>query len=387
MARGIAETLDEARLRTLLAELGREAARFRFEVAPNPCVGAAVLAGGAVIARGFHEVWGEAHAEVRAFDAAEKTGIPRESWDALVVTLEPCSSQGKTPSCVERILESGVRCVVVGALDPDPRHRGAGLAILREKGVEVLLLEGASPLSTVAPHFLSWIDHERLRRPRPWTIAKWAQTRTGQLIPPSGVGGGRWISGPESLKEVQVLRGRVDAIVSGVGTVLADDPRFTVRPPGDLSKPPMRVILDSRLRTPPDAALLKKPGESESGGPVHLLCVGGADPERHRRLLEAGAQVHVLHVATDDGVSLRNVQEWLWNRGVRRALLEAGPRLLSHSLSSGFVDQVRVYTGVVNGGRGPSMAEWLGKLKFQERLDREWGTDSVLEGFLGERPR
>ena len=89
MARGIAETLDEARLRTLLAELGREAARFRFEVAPNPCVGAAVLAGGVVIARGFHEVWGEAHAEVRAFDAAEKTGIPRESWEALVVTLDP----------------------------------------------------------------------------------------------------------------------------------------------------------------------------------------------------------------------------------------------------------------------------------------------------------
>src|SRR5437773_723706 len=138
MARGIAETLDEARLRTLLAELGREAARFRFEVAPNPCVGAAVLAGGVVMARGFLEVWGEAHAEVRAFDAAENIGNPRESWDALVVTLEPCSSQGKTPPCIDRILASGVRCVVVGALDPDPRHGGAGLTILREKGVEVV---------------------------------------------------------------------------------------------------------------------------------------------------------------------------------------------------------------------------------------------------------
>src|SRR5436190_717166 len=164
-------------------------------------------------------------------------------------TLEPCSSQGKTPPCVERILASGVRCVVVGALDPDPRHGGAGLSSLRERGVEVVLLEGASPLSAVAPHFNSWIDQERLRRPRPWTIAKWAQTRTGQLIPPSGVGGGRWISGPESLKEVQVLRGRVDAIVSGVGTVLADDPRFTVRPPGDPSRPPWKIVFDSYLRT------------------------------------------------------------------------------------------------------------------------------------------
>jgi diaminohydroxyphosphoribosylaminopyrimidine deaminase/5-amino-6-(5-phosphoribosylamino)uracil reductase len=92
-----------------------------------------------------------------------------------------------------------------------------------------------------------------VRRPRPWTIAKWAQTRTGQVIPPEGVGGGRWISGPESLREVQVLRGRVDALVTGVGTVLADDPRFTVRPPGDPRRPPLRIVLDSRLRTPPHA--------------------------------------------------------------------------------------------------------------------------------------
>jgi riboflavin biosynthesis pyrimidine reductase len=107
--------------------------------------------------------------------------------------------------------------------------------------------------------------------------------------------------------------------------------------------------------------------------------------ERHSALLDAGAHVHELHVATDDGVSLRDVQAWLWEQGVRRMLLESGPRLLSHYLTSGFVDQVRIYTGQVNGGRGPSMAEWMTRLKFQERLDREHGTDSVLEGFLRER--
>jgi len=382
MTRGIAETLDEARLRSLLVELGRAATRFRFEVAPNPCVGAAVLSDGEVVARGFHEVWGEAHAEVIALDEAERSGVPRERWDVLVVTLEPCCSHGKTPPCVDRILASGIRCVVVGALDPDPRHQGAGLRRLQEAGVEVVLLDDATPLSKVAPHFVTWVDNERIRRPRPWTIAKWAQTRTGQMIPPQGVGGGRWISGPESLREVQLLRGRVDAIITGVGTVLADDPRFTVRPPGNLAHPPRRVVLDSHLRTPPNATILKTPGPDEAGGPVEVLAIGGAAPERHTALIEAGARVTPLHVATDDGVDLREVQTWLWEQGCRRVLLEAGPRLLSHYLKSGFVDQVRVYTGVVNGGQGPSMAEYLRSLKFHERIDREWGTDAVLEGFL-----
>ncbi len=387
MARGIAQTLSEPKLRSLLVDLGRAATRFRFEVAPNPCVGAAILADGEVIARGYHEVWGEAHAEVHVFDEAQRTGIPRERWDVLVLTLEPCTSHGKTPPCIDRVLESGIPCVVVGALDPDPRHQGEGLRRLQAAGVEVVLLDDAAPLAKVAPHFQTWLDNERIRRPRPWTIAKWAQTRTGQLVPPQGVGGGRWISGPDSLREVQLLRGRVDAIVTGIGTVLADDPRFTVRPPGNLAKPPRRVVLDSHLRTPPSATLLKAPGEGEAGGPVDILCIGGASSERHRALEAAGARVHPFHVATDDGVNLRDVQTWLWDQGCRRVMLEAGPRLLTHYLKSGFVDQVRVYTGVVNGGQGPTMGEWLGKLRFHERIDREWGTDAVLEGFLREDRR
>ncbi len=387
MTRGIAQTLSEVGMRSLLAELGRAATRFRFDVAPNPCVGAAILSDGEVIARGFHEVWGEAHAEVHVFEEAERTGIPRERWDVLVLTLEPCTSTGKTPPCIDLILKHGIACVVVGALDPDPRHQGDGLRRLQAAGVEVVLLDDVVPLSKVAPHFATWLDNERIRRPRPWTIAKWAQTRTGQLVPPQGVGGGRWISGPDSLREVQLLRGRVDAIVTGIGTVLADDPRFTVRPPGKLTNPPRRIVLDSRLRTPPDSVILREPGAEEAGGPVDILCIGGAPSDRHRALEAAGARIHAFHVATDDGVNLREVQTWLWDQGLRRVMLEAGPRLLTHYLKSGFVDQVRVYTGVVNGGQGPTMGESLGRLKLHERIDREWGTDSVLEGFVREDRR
>ena len=372
----------EERCAQVLRELGSRARDHRFEVAPNPCVGAAILSGERVIARGFHEVYGGDHAEIRALEATRESGVPASRWDALVVTLEPCSSRGKTPPCVEAILASGIRRVIAGEVDPDPRHRGEGLRALREAGLEVQLLEGAVGLREVSPHFLTWMSDDRIRRPRPWTIGKWAQTRTGQLTPPPEIGSGRWISGPEAQREVQVLRGRVDAIVSSVGTVLRDNPRFTVRPPGDGSRPPWRVILDSRLRTPPDANLLRPPGPAESGGEVHILCVAGEDEARHRALVAAGARIHELHAATDDGVSLRDAHAWMWDHGLRRVVIEAGPRLLTHHLQSAFVDQVRIYTGPVNGGEGLSMADWLTRLVFRERLDRECGPDAVLEAFL-----
>jgi diaminohydroxyphosphoribosylaminopyrimidine deaminase/5-amino-6-(5-phosphoribosylamino)uracil reductase len=384
VTRTLHETLDGARIRELLEELGREASSRRFEVAPNPCVGAAVLAGGREIARGFHTVWGGSHAEVAALEAAERSGVPRESWDWLVVTLEPCSSHGKTPPCVDAILRSGVRGVVVGGLDPDLRHCGRGVKRLQEEGLEVIVLEGEWRLARTSPHFLAWTGHERLRRPRPWTIAKWAQTRTGQLRPPEGVGDGRWISGPEARAEVALLRGRVDAIVTGVGTVLADDPRLSVRPPGRLTRPPLRVVLDSYLRTPPGARLFQPCGPQEAAGRVHLLALAGFPPARERALRAAGAEIHGLH--TDPGsdhLSLRDVQEWLWQRGVERVLLECGPTLLLAHLERDFVDQLRVYTGSVNGGQGPSLGPWLSQARLSGRLDRECGEDAVLEAFLG----
>jgi diaminohydroxyphosphoribosylaminopyrimidine deaminase/5-amino-6-(5-phosphoribosylamino)uracil reductase len=375
-------TLDEALIRRLLEELALEAQRFRFEVAPNPCVGAAVLSGTRVLGRGYHEFWGGPHAEVQALEAARASGVPASAWDTLLVTLEPCSSQGKTPACTELVRASGIPRVIVGALDPDRRHQGAGMRILQEAGCEVLLYDGFTPLASVAPHFLRWTDPDRVRRPRPWTIAKWAQTRTGQLVPPENVGGGRWISGPEAQREVQLLRGRVDAIVTGVGTVLADDPRLSVRPPGELGRPPARVIFDSYLRTPPEAALLRSSGSGAASGPVHILCLAGLERARERALIEAGARIHPLHVSSEREISLREAQVWMWEQGFQRVLLEAGTTLLSSYLAAGLVDQLRIYTGAVNGGRGPSLAESLVRLKLEGRADRELGGDSVLEAFV-----
>ena len=378
----LTEPLDTPSLGALLAELGAEARAHRFEVAPNPCVGAAVLAGSEVIGRGYHRFWGGPHAEVEALASADASGVPRERWDTLVVTLEPCSSQGKTPPCTEAIVARGIRRVVVGSLDPDLRHRGRGLEELREAGLEVQLLENAAPLRTISPHFLRWLELERVRRPRPWVIAKWAQTLTGQLTPPESIGGGRWISGEEARAEVALLRSRVDVILTGVGTVLADDPRLSVRPPELTSKPPARVVLDTALRTPPQARLLH-PRADEAAGPVTLLSVVGADASgaRAAALAQAGARVHGIRGDDVHHLNLRAVLRWMWEQGWRRVLLEAGPRLCSSLLDAGFVDQLRVYTGSIPGGRGESLGSWLGASSLEERLDRTVGEDQVLEAF------
>ncbi len=379
-----ADSLDEALLTRLMTELESEAALRRFEVAPNPCVGAAVLSGGKVVSRGHTAPWGGDHAEVDALKAAVASGTPPKDWDLLLVTLEPCSSTGKTPPCVDAILDSGIPRVVVGELDPDSRHQGAGLERLRNAGVEVYLQDGHASLAKSSPHFLAFNKVERLRRPRPWTIAKWAQTRTGQLEPPEDVGEGRWISCEQSRLEVHQLRSRVDAIVTGSRTVQLDNPRLSIRPPVMASKGPLRVVIDSVLRTSPTSQLFHELREGEVAGDVLILTLAGADASRWRALQAAGAEIHGLHTEDGSHVSLREVQSYLWERGVRRLLVETGPDLLQAYLDCGFVDQVRIYTGDVNGGRGKSMGEWLSRAKLESRIDRELGDDAVLEGFLGE---
>ena len=376
--------MEEERLERLLSELGARARTQRFAVAPNPCVGAAVLAGGERIAEGFHTAWGGPHAEVAALRAAADSGVAPERWDTLVITLEPCSSQGKTPPCTDAILRSGIRRVVVGDLDPDPRHRGRGLELLQQAGVEVRLLGSrSSALREVSAHFLSWTHADRLRRPRPWLVAKWAQTRTGQLSPPEDVGEGRWISGEASRAEVHRLRAEVDAVLTGVGCVLADDPRLSVRPRTLTDKPPLRVVLDSELRTPPEARLLV-PNElmpEEAAGPVHVFCRAGAHPVRHRALLAAGAMVHSLRPDSEGRPDARAALEELWRMGARRVLLEAGPKLIASFFERGLVDQVRVYTGAVSGGRGDSLATILEPSRYVDVEHREVGEDAVLEAF------
>lgn len=375
--------INESEIRRLLGELGEAAAEYRFHIAPNPAVGAAVLSDGVEIARGFHIRWGGPHAEVNAIEAACGGLASADRWDTLVVTLEPCSTTGKTPPCTELIQATGIKRVIVGSLDPNPNHRGKGLELLQRAGIEVVYLAGASPLESVSPHFIRWTSFDRLRRPRPWVIAKWAQTRTGQLSPPADIGDGRWISCEESRDEVHRMRANVDAIVTGVGTVLRDDPRLTVRGVDAPNGGPLRIVVDSDLRTPPTARLFDLPGEGEAAGIVTIVCRPGAHPRSHRTLVREGVNVVICGLDDNGRVNVRELLTRLWDGGVRRVMLEAGTTLCRAFFEHDLIDQVRVYTGAVNGGEGETLAEWIGPERVRKAAFRESGVDGVMDAFVG----
>ncbi len=234
------------------------AERGRGRVEPNPMVGAVLVHGGRVVARGWHERFGGAHAEVRALEDPALRGLgggrggPAPQLRSgelaemtMVVTLEPCCHTGKTGPCTEAILEAGIRKVIVAMVDPNPAVAGKGIAQLRDAGVEVTVGVSEQRARQLNEPFI-----KRVTTGWPWVIAKWAQTLDGKIA--TATGDSQWISNPDSRRRVHAVRGRVDAIVVGVGTVLADDPSLTARDT-EVHRVARRVVIDRDLRTPQDA--------------------------------------------------------------------------------------------------------------------------------------
>lgn len=301
------------------------ARRGRFQVEPNPRVGALLLDAGTPVAEGWHERFGGPHAEVCVFREADHRGV---RGDTLIVSLEPCRSHGKTPPCVDAILARGdVRRVVVGSLDPDPRHAGEGLNDLARAGLEVAL-DPEGPAALERENFLFL---RSLGRTRPHVVLKWAMTLDGRVAVANG--DSQWITSEAARADVHRFRGSCDAVLTGIGTLLNDDCILTARGHGT----PRRVVVDSEARTPVDARLL---GERE--GPVEIHVAQDAPAERVAALVEQGAQVYP-HPRTTQHVDLDSVLHSLYERGVRRLLVEAGPQLNDAFLDGGLVDQVRTY--------------------------------------------
>ena len=251
-----------------------EAERGRGAVEPNPLVGAVVVREGRPVGVGHHARFGGPHAEVVALEAAGAAA----RGATLYVTLEPCCHHGKTPPCTEAVLAAGIRRVVAAMTDPFPKVAGGGFARLAAAGLEVesgLLETEARRLN--APYL------KRLATGRPYVIAKWAMTLDGKTATASG--DSRWISGPRSRALVHELRGRMDAILVGIGTALADDPQLTARPPGP--RRAARVVLDSAARLPPDSRLARTAREI----PVWVAVTERAGAERRAALAALGCDI------------------------------------------------------------------------------------------------
>jgi diaminohydroxyphosphoribosylaminopyrimidine deaminase / 5-amino-6-(5-phosphoribosylamino)uracil reductase len=361
------------------------ARRGTFDVEPNPVVGAVVLRDGALVAEGWHRAFGGPHAEI---DALARAGT-RARGATVAITLEPCSSTGKTGPCTAALLAAGVARVVVGCADPDPRHQGRGLEQLLAAGVHVDLLE--------LPEARALLGRFRgaLVRRRPHVLAKWAMTRDGAIAP---AGGGRArISCRQSLDHVHRWRAHVDALVVGVNTVIADDPLLTARGVLRPTRPLRRVVLDPSLRIPFGCRLIATADET----PTWVFCTEDADSAVEAALLAEG--VSVFRVPR--GPQGNNGPEWLagvfaalGTQGCQRVLVEGGGHTLATCLAADLVDQVAIFMaphelGRDERGRGGLAAVeglTLASLSPHEvaralglsdcRVSRS-GTDTLLRGF------
>jgi len=293
---------------------------------PNPRVGCVLVRDGAVIGEGFHERAGEAHAEVRALAAA---GDARGA--TAYVTLEPCCHQGRTPPCTDALLAAGVAEVVAAMVDPNPKVAGQGLAALERAGVRVRHGLMQAQAHALNPGFI-----KRMRHGRPFVRVKVAQSLDGRGALASGEA--RWITGAEARADVQRLRARSDAIVTGIGTVLADDPRLDVR--GEAAAPlprqPLRVVLDAGLRLPADARILAAPGRT-------LVLTAARDAHHAAELTEAHAEVRTVPTTAPGRLDLEAVLDLLGAREVNEVLVEAGPTLSGAFLAAGLADEVVLY--------------------------------------------
>jgi diaminohydroxyphosphoribosylaminopyrimidine deaminase/5-amino-6-(5-phosphoribosylamino)uracil reductase len=364
-------TDDDRRFMRLALEEGQKG-----YPSPNPHVGAVIVQDGAVVAVGHHPKAGEGHAEANAIRAAGEAA----RGATLYVTLEPCNHHGRTPPCSEAVLAAGLARVVVGCADPHPHVPGSSEK-LRRAGIEVEVgvLEDEA-------RFLVADFEKHIRTEQPYVIAKAALTLDGKMA--TRTGSSKWITGPEARAEAHRLRDRSDAVMVGVGTVLADDPALTVRHvPG---RSPLRVVLDRALRTPLDAAVLRT-----DEAPT-LVYHGPLPPgllAKRDALLAVGAALVEVPVV-ENRLSLPEVLRELGRRDVVRLLVEGGPTLHGALFAGGLVDRVALFFApkILGDAAAPGLCDGLGVTAMSDALRvvaprvTRLGDDLLLLGDLAEPP-
>jgi diaminohydroxyphosphoribosylaminopyrimidine deaminase/5-amino-6-(5-phosphoribosylamino)uracil reductase len=311
---------------------------------PNPSVGCVIVRDGAIIGQGITAPGGRPHAETQALAMAGAAARGATAY----VTLEPCSHYGQTPPCAQALIDAGITRVVIGARDPDPRVDGAGMAMLREAGIEVVEHAQSGPDNPLQG-FLTHVTQNR-----PMVTLKLATTLDGRIA--TSAGHSQWITGTPARKSAHGLRGRHDATMVGVGTVLADDPDLTCRIPGYAPRPAPRIVADSHLRTPLTARIVA----TASDAPTWILHRDGADPARIGALSEAG----VTCIETEGGemgVDPHAALAALAQAGLTSLLVEGGARLAAAMLRAGVVDRLALYQApAIIGGDGIPAVQAMG---------------------------
>ncbi len=309
------------------------AERGLFTTHPNPRVGCVIVNGEEVIGEGWHQKAGGPHAEIHALQQAGENARGATAY----VTLEPCSHHGKTPPCADALIAAGISRVVIAMQDPNPQVAGAGIERLRKSGIEVsagLLEADARALN---PGFIL-----RMSEGRPFVRCKMAISLDGRTAMASGES--QWITGADAREDGQRLRARSSAIMTGVGTVLADDPQMTVRLEGEAVKTPLRIVLDPHLSTPISAKILQ-------GDAPTLIVTAVDEPGIQQQFEEAGIEV-IAVPGCNDTIDLPALMQILANREINEIHLEAGATLSGAMLHEGLIDELNIYMAAKLMGSG-----------------------------------
>lgn len=293
---------------------------------PNPCVGAVLVKDGVIVGTGLHRKAGEPHAEVHAFNMAGA----HAKGATLYVTLEPCSHFGKTPPCANLVRESQVSRVVVATMDPNPSVAGRGIKLLREAGIEVEV-----GLLEIEARKLNERFIYNMLANKPFVISKFAMTMDGKIATYNGHS--KWITSEEARLQVHKLRHEMDGILVGVGTVLADNPSLTTRLPNREGKNPIRIILDSELKTPLHSNVVNT-AEART-----IIVTGNeADVKKARRLYEKGVQLLTVS-KTEQGLNLSEMLDELYKLGITDVLVEGGAEINASFLRARLINKVLLF--------------------------------------------
>jgi diaminohydroxyphosphoribosylaminopyrimidine deaminase / 5-amino-6-(5-phosphoribosylamino)uracil reductase len=342
------------------------AERGRGYVEPNPLVGAVVMSDSQLVGEGWHQRYGEAHAEIHALAAAGDAA----RGATLYVTLEPCCHHGKTPPCTDAVLRAGIRRVVAAMPDPFPVVAGKGAELLRQAGVIVEFGVGEAAARRLNAPYL-----KLLATGRPWVHAKWAMTLDGKIATRSG--DSRWISNETSRRRVHELRGRMDAILAGIGTVLADNPQLTARPPEP--RTPARVILDSQGRIPDDAIVVQSARITPT-----IIAATERMPQTKRAALQShGCEVLILP-DHQGRVSVDALLTALGQRRFTNILVEGGSGIFGAFFDARAIDEFHVFIAPRLVG-GAAATNAVGGIGVEQMADAEplaeWRHE-ILDGDL-----
>ncbi|NSW55503.1 MAG: bifunctional diaminohydroxyphosphoribosylaminopyrimidine deaminase/5-amino-6-(5-phosphoribosylamino)uracil reductase RibD [Armatimonadetes bacterium] len=367
---------DDARFMRRALEL---ASRGLGRTSPNPAVGAVVVASGEIVGEGWHVRAGEPHAEPIALVNAGE----RARGATLYVTLEPCSHWGRTPPCTEAIIEAGISRVVFAAYDCDPRCSGKAAPRLQEMGIEVtpgvLAGEALRLLESYNKHKCTGL---------PFVTLKLAASLDGRTA--THTGNSRWITSPESRQRVHQWRNTTDAVMVGVGTILADNPQLSTRLITPDSRDAVRVVVDTQARTPADARVITQRAPETKC----IIAVGqGADESRVSALAQAGADVLRLPLGTDGRVNLQALMAQLGSLNIMSVLLEGGNELAGAAVQAGLVDKIAFFYAprLIGGASAPGMLGGVGVTAVADarvvdvfNVERI-GPDILVEGYVSAR--